>query len=97
MSTDPSCSYDEWLRVLMAVHSEDPTEQGFQKVLDWSSQGSNFKDKNEIRTKWNSFDSTKKHLVTPQSILGLGKEILFPHTFQNGRPKEHRREFRRNH
>ena len=85
--TDPSCSYDEWLRTLMALHFEDPSEVGFQKALHWSSQGSNFKDENEIRTKWNSFDSSKNHLVTPQSILGIGKEILFPHTFSNGKPK----------
>ena len=47
--------YDtEWLKVLMAVHSELPNDEGLQLVKNWCEHTSM---RGELESKWRSFDS----------------------------------------
>jgi hypothetical protein len=47
-------SYDEWIRVGMAIKSQYPDEDGFELWDDWSSRGYRY-EKNECRMRWDGF------------------------------------------
>lgn len=62
---DPSCGYDTWLRVLMAIFNETGgSMEGLELADDWSRKGSNYKGFWEITAKWKSFRLDHPHPVT---------------------------------
>lgn len=67
---DPSCSYDEWIRIGMALHHETDGE-GLELWDQWSSTGSNYEGYDVCRQHWDSFG--KKTLGNPITIASLIK------------------------
>jgi Protein of unknown function (DUF3987)/Bifunctional DNA primase/polymerase, N-terminal/Primase C terminal 2 (PriCT-2) len=59
----PNCSYDDWCKAGMAVHSWDPIK-GFEIWDAWSSKGTNYEE-GETEDKWASFKND-------DTGLGLG-------------------------
>lgn len=60
----PDVGYDDWSRVLMAVHHEtEQSEAGFQLVDEWSSKGSKYKGPEDVRSHWSSFKSDRENIV----------------------------------
>lgn len=49
----------DWLRILMAIHSEMPNEAGFALGVEWSRQSPKFDEKDQRRT-WNTLHSDGK-------------------------------------
>lgn len=62
----PDCSYDEWLKILMAVHALFPGDQGIDLIEAWSPgyQG-------EVASKFRSF---KRHGVTISSLFYVARQ-----------------------
>lgn len=53
---DPDLGYDDWLRVLMAVHFEtEGSDSGLALVDAWSSRGEKYRGSHEVAQKWRSF------------------------------------------
>ena len=53
---DPDCGYDDWLRVLMAIHHETgASAEGLELADVWSSLGDKYQGTLEVREKWESF------------------------------------------
>jgi len=52
---DPNLSYDEWVQVGMAIHSELPDSRGMELWNNWSSRGINYKP-GECDYKWSTFE-----------------------------------------
>jgi len=50
-------SYDDWLKVGQAIHSQYPDESGLDLWDSWSQTGSRYQ-KNECSVRWNGFDSS---------------------------------------
>ena len=50
---DPDESYEQWLKVLMALHSEAP-EQNLELAHAWSKRGAKY-DFDALESRWNSF------------------------------------------
>lgn len=59
---DKSDSYDEWIKVGMALHYADPSADGF-KVWDWWSGLSPKYDSQSVRREWNNF-SRRGHMTS---------------------------------
>jgi len=53
---DPNCDRDEWSRVLMAVKSEYSGADGLDAILNWSSEGNNYREQ-DVRDTWRSIKS----------------------------------------
>lgn len=52
----PALSYDEWIRVGMALHDHDPGVGGFSLWRDWSAQDQdNYPGEGKLLTHWKSF------------------------------------------
>lgn len=63
-SIDPDVHYDNWLRVLMAVHHETAgSATGFELVNEWSAKGRKYRGTKEIRQHWNSFNPDRSEIV----------------------------------
>jgi hypothetical protein len=66
---DPDCGYDEWCRMLMAVHHETRgSEEGFHLVNRWSRRGAKYCGERELRPKWRSFDGYTGTPITVGTI-----------------------------
>lgn len=66
---DPDCGYQDWLNVLMAVHTEtDGSDEGLALVDEWSSKGSKYTGGQEISRKWRSFRNSMGRLITIGTI-----------------------------
>jgi len=66
---DPwAIDYDEWVKILMAIHSAMPEERGLQLAERWG-QG----EKNEIQMKWRSFDPARG--VTVATLFNIAKRF----------------------
>lgn len=53
---DPDLGYDDWVRVMMAVHHETGGSPGGLALVDaWSSRGRSYKGRREVETHWESF------------------------------------------
>ena len=63
---DPSCGYDEWLKIGMVVHHETNGE-GFALWDRWSSKGKNYKGTEDLRSHWQSFGRSD-HPVTIDTL-----------------------------
>src|SRR5690606_26381098 len=60
-------SYGDWLKVLMAIHSEFPNDRGIQIAEQWSSGY-----EGEVEQKWRSFGRGTE--VTIGSLFYLAKQ-----------------------
>ena len=66
---DPDCGYDQWCRILMAVHHEtDGSEAGLHLVDRWSRRGAEYCGERELRGKWRSFDGYTGTPITVGTI-----------------------------
>lgn len=71
---DPDAGYDEWVRVLMAVHHETGgSDTGLDIADAWSAQGQKYCGIAELRKKWRSFDN---YAGSPVTIATLRKMVL---------------------
>ncbi|WP_371170686.1 bifunctional DNA primase/polymerase [Aliiroseovarius sp. 2305UL8-7] len=54
----PDLPYDEWSKILMAVHDgTGGSDDGFTLVDQWSSAGTKYKGASDIQSHWNSFQN----------------------------------------
>lgn len=53
-SLNPDMEYGEWIKVLMAVHSELPNEAGLELCDAWSANGNKYID-GDVERKWGTF------------------------------------------
>lgn len=61
----PDLGYDEWLQVLMSVHSgTQGSASGLHMADQWSSGGAKYKGRKEIEAKWRSFRETGLTMAT---------------------------------
>ena len=61
---DADITYDDWSKVLMAVHHETGgSEAGFELVTQWSSKGRKYKGINDVRSHWRSFSTDRPNIV----------------------------------
>lgn len=61
---DPDISYDNWSKVLMAVHHETSgSEAGFELVNDWSAGGRKYKGIEDVSSHWRSFSTDRPNIV----------------------------------
>lgn len=61
---DSDVVYDDWINVLMAVHHETGgSEAGFALVNEWSARGRKYKDTEDVRNHWRSFNVDREYVV----------------------------------
>jgi hypothetical protein len=61
---DPDLSYDNWSKVLMAVHHETAgSEAGFELVNEWSAKGKKYDGVEDVRSHWRSFNTDRPNIV----------------------------------
>jgi hypothetical protein len=61
---DADIPYDNWSKVLMAVHHETGgSEAGFELVKEWSAQGKKYKGAEDVRSHWRSFSTDRANIV----------------------------------
>ena len=61
---DPDVTYDDWSRVLMAVHHETGgSEAGLVLVDEWSEKGRKYEGTEDVRTHWHSFKVDRENIV----------------------------------
>lgn len=69
---DPGVGYDEWIKVIMAIHAETGgSQEGFSLADEWSSRGANYKGTKDVAGHWKSFG---KSGVTGATIAKLARE-----------------------
>lgn len=69
---DPDCGYQDWLNVLMAIyHETGGSDEGFEIADSWSSKGRKYRDKSELRLKWDSFKLATNNPVTIATIYRM--------------------------
>jgi hypothetical protein len=72
---NPYCGYDDWVRVLMALHHETGGgDNGLALADDWSSQGDKYPGYDEIANKWQSFANYSGRPVTIATLIKMAKE-----------------------
>lgn len=84
---DPDVSYDNWLKVLMAVHHETSgSEAGFALVRDWSAGGRKYKGIEDVRSHWRSFSTDRPIIVGALWLKKFSAEqaAVRPSTGDNG-------------
>jgi len=70
----PDVGYDDWLKVLMALHTETGgSDAGLVLATNWSKRGQKFKGEGEIRTKWASFRPDTGSNVTIATLVNMAK------------------------
>lgn len=55
-------SYDEWLSVLMAIHSQHPTKEGLELATEWSAQEDRYIP-GETHSKWSGFNEGGEYRI----------------------------------
>lgn len=69
---DPDCGYDDWLRVLIAVHHETcASDVGYKLADEWSSKGSKYRGSQELASKWSSFNAEPGTPVTIATLINM--------------------------
>lgn len=58
-SFEPDCSYEEWIRIGMAVHHETQGK-GFALWDAWSAKGGKYKGAADLRAHWASFIAARQ-------------------------------------
>jgi hypothetical protein len=69
-SHDPDASYDEWIRVGLALHHET-AGAGFALWDAWSARGEKYKGADDLRGHWLSFRADANNAVTLGSLLSV--------------------------
>jgi len=64
---DPGCSYEDWLRVGMAIRAE-LGDGGFSTWDGWSGTSTKYPGEHELRTKWKSF---RAGLISGGTLYGM--------------------------
>jgi Primase C terminal 2 (PriCT-2)/Bifunctional DNA primase/polymerase, N-terminal/Family of unknown function (DUF5906) len=65
---DPDCDYDDWLKCGMAIHHNDPGENGLAVWDTWSRGGSKYKER-ECERKWPTFYTDRGSAVTLKWLI----------------------------
>jgi putative DNA primase/helicase len=75
---DPDAGYDEWCKVLMAIHhATSGSVEGLAIADEWSSAGGKYEGQHKIAEKWQSFSSslgssitmgTVRHMLTERGL-----------------------------
>lgn len=72
---DPGCDYGQWSRVLMAVfHETEGSNDGLTMADEWSSQGANYKNVNDVEGHWRSFRHDIAKPVTIGTLIKMAKD-----------------------
>jgi putative DNA primase/helicase len=71
-SLDPSCPYDEWIRILMSAKA---ARLSFDDFHNWSKNGGNYQGEKDCHITWKSFNETG----------GITAATLFQKALNNGR------------
>ena len=67
---DPDASYDDWLRVGMALHHETcGSNSGLAVWNEWSASGKKYKGLADLETHWRSFRNDVSNPVTRRSLV----------------------------
>lgn len=75
---DPDEGYDEWFKVLMAIHhATDGSEEGLAIADEWSSAGAKYEGYKKIAEKWNSFSVRSDSTITMGTVRYMLKERGF--------------------
>ncbi len=79
LKRDPSCGYDEWIKIGMAIHHEtEGSEEGFALWDQWSNKSDKYPGIGQIRTHWQSFGRS----TTPVTADSLRRtEVAGPGEF----------------
>ena len=68
----PDCSYDDWVRVLMAIHTETGgSDEGLLLAVEWSANGKSFSGNQIIGNKWKGFGQNTSSLVGIGTLLKM--------------------------
>ena len=70
---DPDKSYEAWLQVGMALHSEDPGAEGLALWDTWSARGSLYRP-GEPEYHWGTFDADREGGVTLGTLKWMARE-----------------------
>ncbi|MCW5584279.1 MAG: PriCT-2 domain-containing protein, partial [Gammaproteobacteria bacterium] len=68
-SLDPSCSYEEWIQIGMAVKAAGLS---FEDFHSWCENGSNYKNRKDCLTAWNSLKETGG--ITSATLFYLARQ-----------------------
>ncbi len=69
---DPDCGREDWIHVGMAIYFETGgSEEGFTIWNAWSSKGTKYPGRHELRTQWDSFRSDLTNPITIATITKL--------------------------
>ena len=72
---DADCIYDDWVRILMAIHNEtDGSQAGLDLAIKWSSGGIKYKGPLSIQQKWLGFDSNPSRSIGMGTLVHLSKQ-----------------------
>ncbi len=72
----PPAGYDEWLRLMMAVHFETGgSDEGLELVDQWSARGVGYAGRELIESKWEGFGRTNAATVTGGTLLKAARDV----------------------
>ncbi len=74
---DPDCSYDQWVKIGMALyHQYKGSELGFEIWDEWSSQGDSYQN-GETKNKWKTFKENLNttNPITFASVIRWAREV----------------------
>jgi hypothetical protein len=75
---DPDCSYDDWVRVGMALHQQfDGAPEALALWDEWSAQGGKYESNagaNDPRAKWESFNAARLGGVSIRSVMRMAED-----------------------
>jgi len=74
---DPDCSYDTWLKIGMAIHSNDTGQESMRIWEDWSRGGVKFKE-GECEAKWDTFSLDRAKAITLRWLIAEAKKSGCP-------------------
>lgn len=72
---DPDCSYDDWVRVGMALHAKDSGTCGLNAWDSWSSRGDKYPGRQRLETKWATFRRGATSFGTLLSMAGVSGSV----------------------
>lgn len=67
---DPDCSYDDWYKIGMALHTEFG-DDGFKLFNKWSKKSDKYSGISYMNKKWNNFDAHNKGAITMGSLIHM--------------------------
>lgn len=68
-SLDPDAGYDEWCKVLMAIHhATSGSVEGLAIADEWSSAGTKYKGSADVELRWNSFSLNSDSPITMGTV-----------------------------